>query len=147
MNRKFRRELFKRFKKVKPDAQATRCFTGFMYDFSDSGYTYASALDIRYRERLRIFQIGECDWIAAISLKEARECHMKYSFGESQSAREEHDECYPEDECFELSDEKLDSFRFNDEDQPDEEISFRDQLNKLISDGEKFPTFFASSEY
>ena len=80
---------------------------------------------------IKVYQINECDWIAAKDEKSAIE------FGSTITDIDE--------EIKELSHDELVKFTFTDED--GRERSFLDQLKSLVDSGVIFPVFFASTEY
>jgi len=90
---------------------------------------------------IKIYCFFGCDWIAAKNLRDAVREHT--STFETMAR-----ECLEE---FELeSEERLNKLVFLDEPCDGGNCSrrtFRQQLNNLIRDGEKFPTMFATSEY
>jgi len=85
---------------------------------------------------IKIFQMNECDFIAAENMKEAIEYYKKEF--------DYHDE--PDEEPVELSEKDLNTFRFLDEDDPKENYTFKDELEKNMKDGTIFPCLFASTE-
>jgi hypothetical protein len=85
---------------------------------------------------IKVFQINDCDWVAAQSMDEAKSFYL---------TQMNPDEDFS-DSC-ELTPEDMDRVRFHDEDKPDEVVSFRQQLDAMIAAGEIFPQFFASTEY
>jgi hypothetical protein len=85
-----------------------------------------------------IYQVNDCDWVAAESLAAAAEFYVGYCGEEI-----DHDEAY------ELSDEELDTKRFIDEGEygPErQEYTFREALALMLAAGEESPFFFASTE-
>lgn len=92
---------------------------------------------------MKIFRMNDCDWVAAESLEDA------FDVPEAQlgfSRDEWKDLC---DDPKELTEEELDSHQFTPDpyDKSNAKISFREELNRRIQLGEKFPQFFASTEY
>lgn len=103
---------------------------------------------------MNIYQLNDCDWCAAETLDEAKLCMAKMvANGEVTPAFEKEFLDYPR--C--LSDAEMDSLKFCEEydDRIDfanelvhrRKVSFREKLQQMIDAGEKFPTFFASTEY
>lgn len=82
---------------------------------------------------VKIFRMNDCDWMAGESLEECkRKYHAQYSSADIQAARE-------------IKESDYDKILFSDGD--GKVRSFREQLNRMIESGVKFPTFFASTEY
>ena len=94
-------------------------------------------------KEIKIFKIGDSDWIASETLEQALIVFKGIS------------DLKDDMECHELSDHELDNLKFrdeecedeNDEEMPTNERSFRDELKNRIDKGEEFPQYFASSEY
>ena len=90
---------------------------------------------------IKVFQMNDCDWMAARSLEEAVDDYKKNYVGD--------DEHLIDDPC-ELSDEAMNRLlytRTEDDGDPVGKVSFRQQLNLMIAEGQEFPCFFASTEY
>lgn len=101
----------------------------------------ASDLDrAAVRARIKVWTMNDCDWVAAGTLEEAREYYKEIT-------GMDHDECNFDDGSEEpISDEAMDKMKFHDEGLP-EPITFRQQLDRLLAQGQQFPMFFASTEY
>lgn len=84
--------------------------------------------------------MNDCDWMAGES---AEECLLEYKANFTGN--------YDGDEPLaplELTEEEMKTLRFQDNDLfPAVSRSFGKQLQNMIKNGEKFPTFFASTEY
>lgn len=87
---------------------------------------------------IKVFAMNDCDWMAGETVEDClREYKANYS-----GDYDGDDPLEPE----ELDDEEMNTLRFTN-DEIDKKWSFREQLNWMIERGEKFPTFFASTEY
>lgn len=87
---------------------------------------------------IKIFKLNDCDWYAANTLEEAiAQCAEDTGIPKEEVA----------DDAYEVGDHHLDELIFKDEDRPDEEITFRQELQRMIDAGTKFPAMFASTEY
>jgi hypothetical protein len=96
---------------------------------------------------MKIWKLNDCEWYAAETLDDAKRALLE-TIGppaEGQTEAEFFEE-FLENPC-EVGDEHLDKLKFVDEDKPGEEITFRQELQRMISDGKEFPRFFASTEY
>lgn len=99
-----------------------------------------------YRERdqmsdtIKVFKVSDCDWFAAKTAKEARQCAIEWT---------ENDEWeWDEDEIEELTDEQMNRFTYREEDEPEAtRRTFREELDRMIARGDKFPCMFASTDY
>lgn len=86
---------------------------------------------------IKLFQVNDCEWYAAETIKQAVEC------------AEQIYDCTVEDPR-EVTEEEMDRLHFlkmEDDDNPGEQITFRQRLQEMIDAGESFPEFFATSEY
>ena len=103
---------------------------------------------------MNIYQMNDCDWYAAETLDEAKLCMAKMvANGEVTPAFEKEFLDNPRW----IDDAEMDSLKFCEEydertDYANEldyrrKVSFREKLRQMIDAGEKFPTFFASTEY
>jgi hypothetical protein len=91
-------------------------------------------------QTVRLFQLNECDIVAARTIKEAVR-HLQAVTGLSL------EEAFDKDVACALTDEQLDKLYFCDEDDPDTPIKkFRDELLEKIASGSPFPYHFASLE-
>ena len=88
---------------------------------------------------MKIFSMNDCDWMAAETLEEAKAAYLATCWS---GTREPEEEAF--DDPGEISAEAYDKVLFTDEDGA--KRSFREQLQRMIDSGEKFPTFFASTE-
>ena len=88
---------------------------------------------------MEIFQMNDCDWVAAEDLESAKAFYVR-----------EHSGGLPEDEAMEephqISDYEMGHNRFRLEDS-DELRTFRQELIRRIKAGDEFPCFFASTEF
>jgi ribosomal protein L16 Arg81 hydroxylase len=89
---------------------------------------------------MKVIQMNDCDWMAAETVEQATDEYIaKYGGDEHELA---------EDQPTELSDEAMNCLMFNAcDEEPPTKRTFREQLDKLIADGQEFPCFFASTEY
>ena len=91
---------------------------------------------------MTIYAMNDCDWMAGESLESVKTLYLAENAGG-----------LPEDEALdephELNDHEMDRLRFHDDDaeNPDDYRTFRQELNRRIANGDKFPCFFASTEY
>ena len=97
--------------------------------------------EITKMERLpKVYEMNDCDWWADFSLEEARKNYSDF-------IEIEDDESEP----VELTIEEMQELTYaKDCDYPDSKvftITFKQQLEHMIKKGEKFPCFFASTEY
>jgi len=88
----------------------------------------------------KVYEMNDCDWWADFSPDEAKKNYSEFidiDDGES--------------EPVELTEEEMDRLTYaTDDDYPDGEVStitFKQQIEYMIKNGEKFPCFFASTEY
>ena len=88
---------------------------------------------------MKIFSMNDCDWMAAETLEEAKSAYLATCW---EGTREPEEAAF--DDPGEISAEAYDKVLFTDEDGA--KRSFREQLQRMIDSGEKFPTFFASTE-
>ena len=94
---------------------------------------------------VKIWKMNDCDWVAAETLGQAKQC-LADTVGSGTVNKEFEDEFLDEPEA--LSPFEMKTLKFRDEDAPKEkEISFKERLQFMIASGEKFPTFFASTEF
>lgn len=116
---------------------------------------------------MKIFKMNDSDWVAAENLESAIQC-MADQFSEGEVTEMFKDEFI--DNPHELTDEAMDTLKLTDEDaqqeacedQPTDKTgdewkerqekylatcpTFRQALQKMIDDGDEFPTHFASAE-
>lgn len=87
---------------------------------------------------IKIFVMNDCDWIAARSLEEAKTYYDQEIEADLDDPRE-------------LTEEELDRKVFVESDEDDrpngEAMAFREKLRRMVVAGDKFPTFFASTEF
>lgn len=92
---------------------------------------------------LKIWQVTDAEWFAAVSTEEALKAYAEYAEG-----------CYGKDsdewktlleEFGEPVASDMDRLRFTDDN--GESRTFREELTRRIADGDEFPQFFATSEY
>lgn len=88
---------------------------------------------------MKIFSMNDCDWMAGEDLESCKAAYVKIT-GMDANDEETFSDTY------ELSPEKMDKLKFNDV-EAGVTRTFREQLERMIAAGEKFPTFFASTEY
>lgn len=103
---------------------------------------------------IKIYNMDDCTWIAAENVEDAwRALAEFFGYGESEAgvaeAKGDNQGFEPE----ELTDADLDRLRFvDDQDDPSPETTrtFREQLAAMMGadpDGDRFPCFFATTEY
>ena len=89
---------------------------------------------------MKIYRMNDCDWCAGEDLESVKKFYMKYCG-------------LDEDEAFdglrELTEEEMDRLIFYDNNcyKDDSHRTFREELQRLIDLNQKFPLFFASTEY
>ncbi len=89
---------------------------------------------------IKIYQMNDCDWVAAENLQDAKKAL-------SECIGDDADELV--EDPFELSDEQMNKLKFVDDlydRENSDERTFKEQLEIMITNGEKFPCMFASSE-
>lgn len=89
---------------------------------------------------IKIFKVNDCDWVAAETLEEAIQCAID-------TCGYDREEACDESVAGELSYNDMINHKYIDEDVPGDNETFQDVLSRMIRGGEKFPQFFASSEY
>lgn len=92
-------------------------------------------------DEIKIFEINDCEWVAARSLEEAKTFYLEMVSGDTSVL----DEGCP----VELTELQLDRMTYSD-DQGDPNASkrsFREELQKRIAAGVQFPEYFATSEF
>lgn len=88
-------------------------------------------------ETVKVFALNDCDWYAATSLKDAiRGWKQDTGMGDDEL-----------DNPHELTEADMLYYKFIDEDKPEEKRTFKDELQRRVVKGEKFPQFFATTEY
>lgn len=94
----------------------------------------------------KVYAMNDCDWYAARTPEEALEA-MRGNMGyESLEHLRADAMCDAEPE--ELSTAALNDLRFHlDDSRTGPTISFREQLERMIADGDPLPGFFASTEF
>lgn len=93
---------------------------------------------------MKIYKMNDCDWIAAENLDEAKLCLAVLIDRGVVDAKFEEEYL---DDPYEISEEQWDKLKFVDEDDPKDVRSFREELQRMMDKGTKFPAFFASTEY
>jgi hypothetical protein len=84
---------------------------------------------------IKVFKLNDCDWWAASDLEAAKAAYIE------QTGEEDFDDAY------ELSDHQMEFLKFRRDDDNHTEVSFKEELERRLRDGETFPCFFASTEY
>lgn len=93
------------------------------------------------RTEIKVFKMNNCDWMAGESLDSCKDNYLRNYFHGSI-----HEE--PFEGARQLTEQEMDKFHFcDDEVQPSVTRTFREQLAHIIERGERFPTFFASTEF
>ena len=88
---------------------------------------------------IKLWQTGQPDWIAASTREEAAVL-MKSLYDLTDEQVKEYEE-----DLEEVPDKKLDVLIFHDDDGSTR--TFREEMNRVIAAGEKFPCMFASSDF
>lgn len=89
---------------------------------------------------VKVFQLNDCDWVAAETLDEATQWYRDRSGVDYETV----------DDPWELSDEDMDRLQFHETDDNDrflEKISFRVALARRLAEGWQAPFLFASTEH
>jgi NAD(P)H-hydrate repair Nnr-like enzyme with NAD(P)H-hydrate dehydratase domain len=93
---------------------------------------------------IKIYKMNDCDYVAAENIDDAKKA-LEETLGYEQD---------PEDMPFVLTEKEMEKLKFLDCEPGSEESkdpknkrSFKAQLEKMVVEGEKFPCFFASSEF
>lgn len=87
----------------------------------------------------KVFQINDCDWWAGYDLESTKAAYVKETGVPPEDAF---------DNPRELTDEEMDALLCVDDDRPNKEpLTFRQELDRMIKEGFKFPWFFASTEF
>lgn len=90
----------------------------------------------------QIYQVNDCDWWAGFSAASVKEAYRKSEMYDAEIAEEFADEPQP------ISEADMDRLKYcDDEDRRVETRTFRQQLERLVDQGQAFPVFFASTEY
>jgi hypothetical protein len=90
---------------------------------------------------IQIWKIGDCDWIAASNVEDAKRC-LGEMIGEEDLERA------VEDDCYAIADADLDKLTVS-EDEDDLEgskVTFRESLERMKKEGKPFPRHFCASE-
>lgn len=97
---------------------------------------------------IKIFKIGDCDWIAAENIEDAKQCLFNM-IEDKGKFTPEWEKNYVDGEEYELSENDLDRLIINidPEENPKKTLTFREFLKQLQNEGEKFPSHFATSEW
>jgi len=98
---------------------------------------------------IKIFKMNYCDWVAATTIEEATQCLADH-VGDGVVDNKFIDDY--DVEATEITEKQYETLKFIESDGPDEfdvdnPKSFREKLNEMVKKGEKFPQFFASTEY
>ena len=97
-------------------------------------------------KEIHIFAMNDCDWVAAETMQQAKQCLADHVDRGVVDEKFEQDFL---DEPYKLSPLAMDKLKYiGDEDNPYEKpVTFTQELKNRIDAGEKFPQFFASTEY
>lgn len=99
-------------------------------------------------EEIKIWKVGECDWIAARTAEGAAKCLFEMVEGPGEVTPEFRKEYLDDEDPVSLSPSEMDTLTVQmDEDDPSTKISFRQALELMKGDGTEFPSHFATSEY
>ena len=99
---------------------------------------------------IKIFQINDCEWFAGETLEEVLECYAKDWMNCSVQELFDEDYVYPKEDILEYDDELLEKEKFHTVEEDTDKLitfSFKQQLQKMINNGTKFPCLFASTEF
>ena len=93
--------------------------------------------------KIKIYEMNDIDWVAATSLKEARD-EYKTTYDLDDIETEEQTNC-----ARELTDDELDKLKLLPDpyNRPNDGPSFRAKLAEMVASGEKFPQMFATTEF
>ncbi len=92
---------------------------------------------------IRVFEINDVEWWAGDCTPEEM---LKFYMDETGVTHEEatgSEDEYPKP----LTEEEMDKMKFCDEDNPSVKRTFREELQRMIDGGAKFPSFFATTEF
>lgn len=89
-------------------------------------------------ERIKVFQLNDCDWWAGSDLESVKAAYLAET-GVDQ------DEAF--DEPYELSEAQIERLKFRRDDDNHTEATFKEELERMVAEGQKFPCFSASTEY
>ena len=89
---------------------------------------------------IKVFEMNDCDWVAAAALEEAIQSYAPPDLVEDELLN-------PVSGARELSTEELDTLNFIQNGGEGPSISFREELTNRVLAGQRFPQFFASTEY
>ena len=86
---------------------------------------------------IKVFALDDCDWWAGASIEEC------VAAGQAECGTE----CYADPDCYaELDDAALQRMKYREEDGT--ERTFAEELARMVADpSQKFPSFFASTEW
>ena len=87
---------------------------------------------------IRVFRMNDCDWMAGETLEECEEVYLKYWSG----TKDDGVTLYNPGQ---VSNDFIQTVPFTREDGT--VVTFQEELNSLIAAGQKFPCFFASTEF
>ena len=92
---------------------------------------------------MKVFAMNDYEWMAGKSLESVTELYLKEYNPDNLSADEVLDNPH------ELTEAQMHHLRFHDEEaeSPDDYLTFQQELNRRINQGDQFPCFFASTEY
>lgn len=89
---------------------------------------------------MKIFSMNDCDWMAGETMDSCKAEYIKNYGGDAWDD--------PDEDQFadarELTAGDMQHYKFTDEN--GEKRAFQEQLDKMIAEGDEFPTFFASTE-
>jgi hypothetical protein len=96
----------------------------------------------RERDPIKVFEVNDCDWIAARSLKEACDFYQELTGLDDEDAFG----CDGREGVTEVPAETMDRLKFVNHDEG-YQCTFRQELDRQIANGAQAPFFFASTEY
>lgn len=86
-------------------------------------------------DEIRVYEMNDCDWMAAASPESATEVYRR-DFGGDE---------FEDGEPRPLTDREMDGLMFHEDN--GEKRTFRAQLANMVVEGRPFPQFFASTEF
>jgi hypothetical protein len=89
---------------------------------------------------IKVFSMNDCDWMAGETLEACKAEYIKNYGGDAWE--DENEDQFAD--ARELTPWDMQHYKFTDDNGG--ERTFQEQLEKMISDGDEFPAFFASTE-
>lgn len=103
-------------------------------------------------DEIRVWKVGEIDWIAARSADEAKQCLFEMTEGDGKPTPQWEEEYLDGEEPRALDTEEMERMTvcLKEPGEPgfeESKVTYRRGLELMIQAGEKFPCHFATSEY